>query len=68
MSYRCAPGYSISKETEDLFDKSNTEAPNFIFKSLTRNLHKEDTIVTLLEENEIIGHGTTGMYCIFFKL
>ena len=35
--------------------------PNFIYKSLTRNMYKEGCTVTLFEENEIIGHGTTGL-------
>ena len=58
---RFAPGSTLSKEINNLFEKCSAVAPNFIFKSLSRNYHKEDTTVTLLEENEIIGHGTTGM-------
>ena len=55
-----AAGYNLSREIDDLLHESSSIPPKFIFKSLRRNNFKEDTVVTLLEENEIIGHGTTG--------
>ena len=51
----------MSPELNDLIEERENDTPNFIYKSLTRNLYKEDCNVTLLEENEIIGHGTTGL-------
>lgn len=48
-------------DAKELLATDNLLEPKYIFKSLRRNLHREDTIVTLLEENEIIGNGTTGL-------
>ena len=61
----------LKKQTTSFFDSPNlknltspctiVENPKFIYKSMSRNAYKSDTTVTLLEEYDIIGHGTTGL-------
>ena len=54
---------SVSSNLEALCEKADNgqNVPKFIFKSITRNYFQDDCIVTLLEENEIFGNGTTGL-------
>ncbi len=69
--------YRIVKWLQDCLERWNENLPNrlsalitpldeinepkFIYRSLKRNLFSEEATVTLLEENEIIGNGTTGL-------
>jgi hypothetical protein len=59
---RTWPHKTVSKRIRELcnLSQNSLQYPAFIFKSLdrSRNGHR---VITLLEETEIIGHGTTGL-------
>lgn len=52
---RCQSGLKLNVDLAPDYEAK------FIFKSLRRNAHESNSTVTLLEENDIIGHGTTGL-------
>ena len=57
-------GKKLSPEIRARLEMVQTQAePTFIYKTLNRNpgLNPSGGVVTLLEENDIIGHGTTGL-------
>ena len=57
-------GKKLSPEIRSRLEMVQNQAePTFIYKTLNRNpgLNPSGGTVTLLEENEIIGHGTTGL-------